>query len=222
MRKLFLTLFSFSFYVVSFSQIDSVSHFGGVYTKLNSANSFEGSPLLFNIWKRGEVKLMNDQKFVVEKLNLDASKNTFEYESNDSVYEFTNNIKEVRIYGEDHDAHPELDTIFRTDINPSATNFVHVLIEGKITIFCEYNKKLEGENSINGFVATTAKYELYSNYFAVINKKATPIKFNSSTLDDLTSDKKTEVEAYIKENKLKVKKEPDFLKAINFYNSIGS
>jgi len=222
MHKLYLILFLLNFSTLSFSQIDSISHFGGIYTKLNDANSFEGSPLLFNAWKRGEVKLMNNQKFVVEKLNLDASRNTFEYENNDSVYEFTDNIKEVRIYGKDHDAHPELDTIFRTDINPSATNFVQVLTEGKITIFCEYNKKLEGENSMNGFVTTSAKYELYSNFYVVINKIATPIKFSSSTLDDLTSDKKKEVEVFVKENKLKVKKESDFLKAINFYNSMGS
>ena len=62
---------------------------------------------------------------------------------------------------------------------------------------------------------------LHTNQFAVIDNKAIPIKFNSSTLEDLTSDKKKEVEAYVKENKLKVKKEPDFLKAINFYNSIS-
>lgn len=123
MHKLYLTLFLLSFSGLGFPQIDSISHFGGIYTKLNDANSFEGSPLLFNTWKHGEVKLMNDQKFVVEKLNLDASRNTFEYENNDSVYEFTDNIKEVRIYGRDHDLHPELDTIFRTDINPLRHKF---------------------------------------------------------------------------------------------------
>ena len=37
------------------------------------------------------------------------------------------------------------------------------------------------------------------------------------TLEELTADKKDEVETYVKENKLKVKKENDFVKAIIFY-----
>ena len=54
------------------------------------------------------------------------------------------------------------------------------------------------------------------------DNKAVPVKFSSSTLDDLTSDKKDEVNAFIKANHLKVKKEPDFLKAITFYNGLSS
>ena len=219
-HKLTLLLLSFSFTVLGFSQLDSTSHFGGIYVR--SDKDAEGSPLLFDSWKSGEIILTNNQKFSIEKINLDASRDVFIYAKNDSVYEFADNIREVKIYSEDHKNNPESDMIFRADVNPSSANFVQVLTEGKITIFCEYNKRPEGEYSTNGFVTTSRKYELYSDYYSLINNKATLIKFTSSTLEDLTSDKKDKVDAFIKENKLKVKKESDFLKAIKFYNSISS
>jgi hypothetical protein len=112
--------------------------------------------------------------------------------------------------------------VFRSDINPSAANFVQVIAHGKVTIFCEYSKKPEGENYSNGIVNNTRKYVLRSNYYSIAGNNAIPVKFNSSTLDELTADKKDKVESYIKENKLKVKKEPDFLKVIKYYNSISS
>lgn len=218
MYKLFVILFSFVFIAPGFSQTYSVNHFGGINAKPSS--SFEGDPFLFNTWKQGEVTLTTDQKFEVGKLNLDASRNVFLYESNDSTYEFTNNIKEVRVYGEDHANNPGSDMIFRTDVNPSAASFVQVFTKGKVIIFCEYSKKVGGENSNNGFVTTARQYELFSNYYSLIGNNATPIKFTSSTLDELTADKKTFVDAYVKANNLKVKKPDDFIKAITFYNSL--
>ncbi|MEP6950130.1 MAG: hypothetical protein ABI863_12675 [Ginsengibacter sp.] len=196
-----------------------MSHFGGIIAK--SDKDAEGSPLLFDNWKSGEITLTNNQKISVEKINLDASRDVFVYEKNGSVYEFTDNAKEIKIYGEDHHTNPDSDMIFRTYVNPSMANFVQVFAEGKITVFCEYNKKPEGEYSSNGFVTTTRKYELYSNYYSLVNNKVTLIKFTSSTLEDLTSDKKDKLDTFIKENKLKVKKGFDFIKAIKFYNNIS-
>jgi hypothetical protein len=219
MHKLTLLLLSFGCSILGFSQLDSMTHFGGIIAK--SDMDAEGSALLFDSWKSGEITLANDQKLSIENINLDASRNVFVYKKNDSVYDFTDNLKEVKIYGDDRND-PTSDMIFKNDVNPSAATFVQVIAQGKITVFCEYNKRPEGENSTNGFVTNRRKYELYSNYYSLANNKATLIKFTSSTLEDLTSDKKDKVDAFIKENKLKVKKESDFLKAIKFYNSISS
>jgi hypothetical protein len=67
----------------------------------------------------------------------------------------------------------------------------------------------------------TRKYVLHASQFAVVNEETIPIKFNSSSPDNLTSDKKQQVETFIIANKLNVKKESGFLKAISFYNSIN-
>ncbi|HEX7458143.1 MAG TPA: hypothetical protein VF301_06895 [Ginsengibacter sp.] len=177
----------------------------------------EGSPFLFSEWKKGDVTLKNGEKYKIEKINLDASRNQFVYSMNDSLFEFSDNIREIKIYGEDGAGS---DMIFRSDINPIAANFVQVFINGKVTIFCELSKKPEGENYSNGIVNNSRKYILHSNYYSLIDNKSNPVKFSSSTLDDLTSDKKDQVNAFVKANNLKVKKEPDFLKAITFYNTL--
>ncbi len=194
----------------------------GAFKTSDAMGDVAGTPLLYDEWKRGEVTLKNGEKYKIEKMNLDASRDRFVYAVNDSLYEFSDNIREMKIYGEDHKNDPSSDMIFRSDINPSAANFVQVLTTGKITIFCEYSKKPEGENYSNGIVNNTRKYVLHKYYYSIVNNKAVPVKLSSSTFDELTSDKKEEVTAFIKTNNLKVKKEPDFLKAITYYNGISA
>lgn len=227
MLKLIFALFSCSFISLAFSQAGISPNvlaepFQGQHFKVRSDNDIDGNPLVFNDWKKGEVTLKNGEKYAITKINLDAQRNKFLYSSNDSIYEFFDNVKEIRIYDNSNSDNSDSVMVFRNNIDPESDNFVELLDTGKITIFQVYEKKPEGENYTNGIVNNTRKYVLHTTQYALVNKTATPIKFNSSTLDDLTSDKKKEVEAFVKENKLKVKKEPDFLKAIKYYNSMGS
>ena len=192
----------------------------GVFKTKNEMGDVDGSPLMFDEWKKGEVTLKNGEKYLIDKMNLDASRNQFVYLVNDSLYEFSDNIRLVKIFGEDHQSNNTSDKVFRNDINPVAANFVEVLTKGKVTIFCEYNKKPEGENYSNGIVNNTRKYVLHAYYYSVMDDKVIPVKFNSSTFDDLITDKNNQVNNFIKSNNLKIKKELDFLKAIAYYNSI--
>jgi hypothetical protein len=181
--------------------------------------SIEGSPLLFDDWKTGMVILKNNERYQLEKINLDASKDKFIFRRNDTTYEFFDNVQEIRIYDE---TDTTMDMVFRTDINPEAANFVQVFAKGKIAIFQEYEKKPEGENYTNGIVTTTRKFVLHTQLNAVKDNKLIPMKFAEASLDELTADKKTQVDAYVKENRLKTKKQGDFLKAIRYYNSIST
>jgi len=224
MRKLIFTLLSSGFIALSFAQTPMSPNvlaepFQGQHFKTKADNTVEGDPLVFNDWKKGEVILKTGEIFPINKINLDGQRNRFLYKSNDSIYEFSDNIREIKIFNSDNANSVK---VFRNNIDPQSDNFVELLDTGKITIFQTYEKKPEGENYTNGIVNELRKYVLHITQYALINKIATPIKFNSSTLDDLTADKKKEVEAFVRANKLKVKKEPDFLKAINYYNSIGS
>jgi hypothetical protein len=231
MIKLVLTLLSSVVVSMAFSQAGAFSSpagytagesFGNRAYKEKADNSVEGNPMLFDDWRAGEVILKNDEKYVLGKINMDASADKFLYSKNDTVFEFSDNVKEIKIYSQDHSDNAASDMVFRNDIFPTAGDFVQVLAAGKITIYQEYDKKPEGENYSNGIVNNSRKYVLHTTQSALVNKKIVPVKFSSSTLDELTSDKKDQVEAYVKENKLKPKKEDDFLKAINYYNSIST
>lgn len=231
MLKLVFTLFLAFVVSLSFSQDNGFSSPSG-YTstepfanrayKEKADNSIEGNPMLFDDWREGEVILKNGEKYMLRKINLDAAVNKFLYSKNDTVFEFSDNVTEIKIYSQDHSDNFRSDMVFRNDIKPDDAEFVQVLDSGKIIIFQEYDKKPEGENYSNGIVNNSRKYTLHTFQSALVNNKVIPIKFSSSSLDDLTSDKKSQVDSYVKENKLKPKKEDDFLKAITYYNSISS
>ena len=229
MHKLLFTLFFFGFVTLAFAQAQTPmsatvleTPFQGLNVTVKADNAVEGSPLLFDNWKRGEVTLDNGETFPVDKINFDAQHNLFLYSVHDTVYEFLTIVKEIKIFDYSDAESPNHVMIFKHNVDPESDNFVQVLDTGKVTIFQTFSKKPEGENYSNGIVNNTRKYALHTTLYALVNKVAMPIKYSASALDDLTADKRKEVEAFVKENKLKVKREPDFLKAIDFYNSIGS
>ncbi len=193
-------------------------HFG------DDKGEIEGTPFLFDDWKSGIVTLKNNEEYALDKINFDASKNKFFYYKNDTVFEFFDNVKQIKIFTTPTQASggkgPAM--IFRSDIDPESADLIQVLTAGKITVLQEIQKRAEGENHTNGITSTTRKYVLHTRQNAVVNNRIIPVKFTSSSLDELTSDKKTQVDAFVKENNLKVKKQDDFLKAVAFYNSIST
>jgi hypothetical protein len=197
------------------------SPFQGQQFKIKADGDVEGNPLLFDNWKSGEVILANGETYHLEKINFDASGSKFIYSKNDTIYEVQDNVNEVRINGENAGEDSSSEMLFRNDVLPKQSSFVQVLIKGKITILRKFDKKPEGENYSNGIVNNTRKYVLHTEDVAVVDNKIIPVKYSSSTLEELTSDKKSQVDSFIKSNNLKPKKEDDFLKSINFYNSIN-
>lgn len=191
---------------------------GHGYKGNNTMGEVAGSPYLFEDWRSGEVTLNNGERYKIPKMNFDASQNKFIYVVGDSTYEFLDNVREIKIYGKD-DAKDDM--IFRTDINPTAANYVQLITKGKITIFCDYLKKPEGENYSNGIVNNTRKYVLHKDYYYISNNNRIPLKFGSHELQDLTSDKSDIVSSYVRSNHLKVKKDDDFIQAVQYYNSLN-
>jgi hypothetical protein len=203
MIKLSLTLLFVCFISLGFSQVTSSSFDLGSPVENNfrvkGDNSVNGVPFLFNDWKSGEVTLQNNEKYKIEKINLNASSHKFIYMKNDTMYEFFGNVKEVEIFNENNLAGRDADMVFKTNVNPEDNNFVQVLVSGKVTIFKQYDKQPEGENSSNGMFSSERKYVLHESKNALLDNKIIPIKYNSSVLDELVIDKKSQVEAYIKQ-----------------------
>ncbi|HVZ97396.1 MAG TPA: hypothetical protein VG847_11005 [Chitinophagaceae bacterium] len=226
MLKLNLTLLLCGFVSITFSQ-----NLGGGFTSSYAyGESFEnrayqekfssdvaGSPLLFDNWLPGEVVLNNGEKYLVEKINFDALAQKFLYMYHDTMFEFGDNVQKITVHDNSAD-NPVM--VFRDDIDPESVNFVQMLDSGKVTIFAHIDKKPEGENYSNGIVNNIRKYTVHKTTYALVKKEATPVKFDASSLEELTADKAGEMKSYIKENRLKVKKETDFLKAITYYNSL--
>jgi hypothetical protein len=60
----------------------------------------------------------------------------------------------------------------------------------------------------------------HNSYWSIINNETVPVKLNSHSLEELTSDKNDKVQDFVKTKKLNVKNEKDFATALTYYNSI--
>lgn len=224
MIKLICTLSTFIFISSGFAQVNLspnilAAPFQGEQFKVKTDFDVEGSPLLFDDWKTGEVTLTTGEVYRVDKINFEGTLLKFIYSRNDTVYQLQDNVNQVKIFNTPEDTSSAM--VFRNDMLPQQPDFVQVLTKGKITILRKVSKKPEGENYSNGIVNNSRKYVVHNEDVAIVDGKVVPFKYSSSDLEELTSDKKSQVNSYVKSNNLKPKKEDDFLKSINFYNSIN-
>ena len=222
MNKLLCTLVAVLSMNYCFSQVNIspnilAAPFQGDRFTMKSSADVEGTPMLFDNWKTGKVILSNGQVYPLDKLNFDASRLKFIYSIKDTVFELQDNVNQVKI---DDNQGSINELLFRNDALPGKTYFVQVLTKGKVSILRQFSKRPEGENYTNGIVNETRKYVLRTADVVLQDGNIIPVTYDSSTLTQLTADKKNEVDKYIKENHLKPKKEEDFLKVISFYNSL--
>ena len=213
---------AFSQYTITDGSIVTYSKPLNVYKD----ESAEGSPLLFEDWRYGKVILKNHEQYDNVRLNFDATHNKFYFNRHDTSFELLSVVEEIRVKDISHSTDSTYDMIFKNNINGGDVvkpeSFVQVLCNGKIVVFKQYTKRIEGENFNNGIVKNVKKYVLHTNFFAIVNNQVIPVKLNSHFLEELTSDKKDQMKAFVKSKQLNVKKETDFKQALSYYNSISS
>jgi hypothetical protein len=226
MFKALFSLFLSIIALTSFGQLNVSPNilsapFQGQHFSVKAENDVEGSPFLFDSWKRASIIMKDGNSFLVPKINFDASRSFFVFNHNDTLYDLGDNVSSVKIYADDITNKDKTEMTFIDNPTGVPGSFVQVLTNGKITILRKFIKRPEGENFSNGIVKSSREYVLHSEDFTFINKKLTPIKYNSSSLEELVADKKSEINSYVKSNNLKPKKQSDFLKTIEYYNSLN-
>ena len=188
--------------------------------------SVEGSPLLFKDWRMGKVVLKNHEQYDNVRLNFDAANDKFYFNKHDTVFELVNAVEEIRVKDISNLNDSSNDMVFKNNIDGydavKPKGFVEVLCNGKIPMFKQYTKIIEGENFTNGIITSTKKYVLHIEIFVISNNEILPVKLNPHFFDELTSEKKDQIKAFVKSKRLNLKKETDFKEALSYYNSISS
>lgn len=199
---------------------------GILYRETAKNNDIAGSPFLFDEWKTGTVVLENNERYDNIKLKYDAHLNRFFYTQHDLTFELVSDVSQIRLKDPAHFNDSTYDMVFKKNLTAAddsqISGFVEELCNGKVNIVRAYKKEPEGENGTNGLVETERKFVLHTRLLAIKNNNVIPIKYNSHTLEDLTSDKQSQVDNFIKSNKLNVKNEKDFIAAVAYYNSLGT
>ncbi len=222
MKKILLSLLFSSIICHAFCQV--ISDIAGRPYRNTFDNELLGSPFLFEDWRLAKITLKTLREFDNVKVKFNPFNNLFYYNKNDSLYEFVDELEEVRIKNNEHLNDSGYDMVFMKDIYTSdrrySDAFVQILCKGKITIIKYFKGKIDenNESSTFGSGGKTKKLVTTSTVLAVANNQTQSIQYNLKNLQLLTIDKTSEINAFIKLKGLNVKKEMDFVVAIAYYN----
>lgn len=192
-----------------------------VSTKIFDSEKYsglKGSPFIFEKWLPGSVTTPSGVYRNLE-LNLDGYSNILYFQKDEKAFELTDNIIGFSVRPFPLDSLHELH--FEKGLNGNGIKpgqFVQVLSRGKISLYKSDIKMLADVNEINAGVVKT--FNTSSRYFIVRGNEAELIKLNAKDLAEVFEDKRQEVDAFIKERKLSLKKEKDVIEVFNYYNSI--
>ena len=201
----------------------------GLPYRLGTYSDIQGSNFLFDDWRPGKVVLRNGKSYGNLLLKFDAHNNKFYYNYKDSLYEFVDDIVEVRLHDKNFKNDAAYDMVFKNTfhvankIKPGI--FVQVLTEGKISLVKLHQKpivEVPGSGSAYGGNEMSRKFVSKNETLAILNNHFKPVKLSLDFLEDLTVDKSREVKAFIKAKNLNVKKETDFGVALSYYNLLRS
>ncbi|WP_431164454.1 hypothetical protein [Tenacibaculum halocynthiae] len=180
------------------------------FNKNDQFKGVKGSFYLFNTWKNNStITSKTGKKYQINNMNYDLDEKAFLSKiSRDSVYIYQN-IESINV-----------ENRFFININEQ---FYEKITDGKISLLKKYSGKLKKPiiNKMTNQQVKPAEYVKIVNYYSYIqNKKLEKIKLKKSNISKLITQKKDQVKAYIKKNKLTYKEEGDIVKIINYYNSL--
>ncbi|CAL2086663.1 conserved protein of unknown function [Tenacibaculum sp. 190524A02b] len=181
------------------------------YNKMDVFKGVKGSFYLYDHWNNTSTIISHsDKRYIIKNLNFDLDEEKFLSKiSNDSVYIYQN-LKKVIIGKKSF-----------IDINDK---FYEEVCHGKINLLKNYSGKLKKAviNKMTNQQVKPAEYikvtklYIYKDDIQSLKK----IKLKKSSINNLFSDKKELILSYIQKNKLSYGKESDFLKMIDYFNSL--
>lgn len=182
-----------------------------VYTEV------EGFPYLLNdAWNSASVTLSDGTVFKSVPVKYDLIEEKLYYKGkSEETMEFVSPVKSFvfdatnKLYRNGYTAITEY----------PANSFFEVLADGKTQLLKKTFKKI-AENKIYGSATITKSFIENVKYYLFINGAAVPIKGDKKAVLVALANKQTELEAYIKQNNLNLKKDDDFAKLITYYNTL--
>jgi hypothetical protein len=177
----------------------------------NGYTEIEGSPYLNDAWSRGTVKAKHNGKtYELAKMRYDLYKDELEYEENQKPYRFGNEITEFVTN----------DGIFRNGFpgteSLTARTFYQVLYDGNVKLLKRNTVRIQTEKLYSS-ATQTKRFMKEDALYLFKNGTVTRLKKDKKALLEALGDKQADLEAFIKDQKLKITKEEDVLKVIEKY-----
>jgi len=191
---------------------------GFTKAKASSEKEIDGNPYFNKNWLNGSVKLVGRNEQKVDSMRYNVYSNEIQFSYQDTIY-FISNTKDIIYF-----TIGESKFIFYMYSHDNERRIFEVMSEGeKVILLKMYSCSIiEGKKSDGINPGTIDKFKISSDYYTIKNfQPAQEFRMKSDNLTELLTDKNDEVSKYIKDNKLKMKKEEDFIKVFNYYNSLN-
>lgn len=229
MNKLFLKITVTFLLVIGinselFAQVIIPTDINGRRLKTKNYVELNGSPYLFADWANGSVKFMKGavyeglikyDQISDELIYLDSNKEPLEFA--DPIFEFIiedakgNSDSKRKVFRKGFGASP-LDS-------ESNNLFFEVLVEGDVVLLKRTQKTIVEQTPYNSATPVQHVKELVTYY---TSEKGSFIKLKKpeKNLVEALNNKAPELEKYIKDKKINLKKEDDLKAVVAYYNSI--
>ncbi len=190
------------------------------YSRPEKYADVTGQPYLLKDWALGSVTTINKGFLKDAMLRYDEIENQVILKGKSGEEQIlTLPVKEFTIT----DAETSTLRTFRSGFSPSKfnneTTLFEVLVEGKTTFLKRNNKTISENKEYSGKINRTVT-DAIKHYLVVSNNEPVLIKLDPKAITTLLSDKESELNTYIKANKLNVKKQDDAVKLIAYYNTL--
>lgn len=232
MKHLLFYLLFFSVFICN-GQVNVSGGFGSVISDIkgtpvvsNRSSDIEGSPFLFDNWFTGDVTLKNGAKIsnIATRLNLATNELHIiktENTVNTEIIVQSGSITAVTIY--EPTVAGLIGRTFRIGFPAvdgfDQNSFYEVIVNGEASMARNLQKKVVEEKPFNSAVATK-KFVEYENFYVFIGGKMIRYKKGKEFILHILADKKSEIEKFLLEKKVKCKSENDCAKVLEYYNSI--
>ncbi len=194
----------------------------GIILRPNSNMTVLGSPYFSKEYCIANIKVQRGRKYNGLEVKLNLQSNRLVYRMSDGE-ELEPNvpIDYVEFTGCDGS---QKTTTFRTGFPPvdkhDITHFYQVLDSGQTQLLKSWNINFMDQTPYGG-TGTTRTYEAAPTYYAYSSEKGMVAlgKGNEKTILTVLSDKSQQVNKYINDQNIRLKKEEDMVKLFNYYNS---
>jgi hypothetical protein len=206
-------------------ELGSQSGTGNVQTFDNRYEGTKGTPYVSETWYPGEIFLKSKNRFVVKEMNYNCYDNELAF-----LDPATKAIRLINKFTVDFFYFLNgSDTLLFAPIEPENDGeflFAQVLYKGGSMVYKRYQKEFVRANYEGGYSADR-KYDEFADksslYFSKHNDQLFyKVKKSKKQILEAFPDAENEISAYLKAEKLDLKREEDVVKLLKYYDSLNA
>lgn len=207
------------------SKVESTQIIDGVSTHNYATKSnipINGTPYLKNDFLPGVLELHDGKRSDEVMLRFDIAKDMFEIIRENDTLTLNRPFAVKYIYLDDKMYF--FDPKLRPDAPRKQNGYFQLARKGKLSLYVKIVKDLSYDSFANNYKGGSGTKEYYYvekvSYVAQFNEGSPFLITSSKKLLAHLDDHKSEVKQFIKENKIKFKKEEDLIKVVEYYNNL--